>query len=311
MTIPLLLSIKDGCKFHGIAMERFYEYFGISRQGFDKASRKLNEELEMMNIITKSVHQYRLKFDRRAGSRSLFYNMNIKDIYGIGVTKFEQLMSKYGLTLLPIRTRVITTQSSLQSWNYPNLCNGLIVNQINQIVVGDLTYIAIGKNRYYMFCLIDVFSARIVGFCISERMRSKEAMSALFMWIKLRGKDNLFNCIHHTDGGTQYFAAKYLEHMTNTNLQISVARNCLQNGYAEQKNGLLKHHLIPTINSSSTSGIVKAVQEIIYFYNYHRKQQPLGWKSPVEFEKDHEKHPCRQLILHDHDGKAVQTRKVF
>lgn len=301
MIVPLLLSIQHGREVHGIAMERFYEYYGISRQGFGKASRKLKAEIGMMSIITKSVHHYRLKFDRRAGSRSLFYNLNIKGIYGIGVTKFERLMSKYGLTLLPIRTRVITTKSSLQSWNYPNLCNGLIVNQINQVVVGDLTYIAIGKNRYYMFCLTDVFSARIVGFCISERMRSREAMRALSMWIKLRGKDPIIDCIHHTDGGSQYFASKYLELITNANLQISVARNCLQNGYAEQKNGLLKNHLIPTIQLSSRSGIVKAVQEIINFYNYRRKQQPLGWKSPVEFEKHQATRPYRQMTLHDHE----------
>lgn len=300
MTIPLLLSIHKDRKVHNVAMERFYEYFGISRQGFDKASRKLTKELEMMESIIKSVEEYRLKYDRRAGSRSLFYNLNIKGIYGLGITKFEYLMSKYGLTLLPIRTRVITTKSSLQSWNYPNLCNGLIVNQINQVVVGDLTYIAIGKDRYYMFCLTDVFSARIVGFCISERMRSKEAMKALSMWITLRGESNLFNCIHHTDGGSQYFAAKYLGRMNNINLQVSVAKNCLQNGYAEQKNGLIKNHLIPTVNASSRSGIEKAVKEIIYFYNYCRKQKPLGWKSPVEFEKHLGTKPARQIILYNH-----------
>ncbi|MFN2422531.1 MAG: transposase, partial [Cryomorphaceae bacterium] len=151
-------------------------------------------------------------------------------------------------------------------------------------VVGDLTYIYIEGKRYFLFCLIDVYSAHIVGYSFSTRMRSIDAQQAARRWIKLRSSDALFGCIHHTDGGSQYFSGAYLAILNNLKALISCAGNCLQNGYAEQRNGLLKHHLLPTITTSTARGITIAVGHIISTYNKQRKQQALGWKSPVEFE---------------------------
>src|SRR5690606_15978156 len=129
MMVPLLLSLKAKQPSHNIA---------ISRQGFSKAVLLYRKEKEMMEALVPAVRSYRLKVDRRAGSRSLFHNLGIKSRYGIGTNKFEGMLSRYGLTLPALRTRVVTTKSSLQSWNYPSLVNGLSLNGTNQLVVGDL-----------------------------------------------------------------------------------------------------------------------------------------------------------------------------
>ena len=65
---------------------------------------------------------------------------------------------------------------------------------------------------------------------------------------------------------------------------MSVAQNCLQNGYAEQRNGLLKHHLF-AYGYSDLKGFRAELKAIDRFYNYERKQQRLGWRTPVEYEK--------------------------
>jgi len=283
--IPLLLAIKDKRAVHGIAMARFYAYFNISRQGFHQAAISLERTRLMMSEITNQVVAYRLHMDCRAGSRSLFYNLGIKQQFGLGVTKFEALMAEYGLTLKPLRLKVVTTKSVMQSWNYPNLANNLSIDNINQLVVGDLTYVYIDGKRYFLFCLTDVYSARIVGHHISKRMRSIEAQSALQKWLKLRESADLRGCIHHTDGGSQYFAEKYLKALNKHEMKISCAKNCLQNGYAEQRNGLLKHHMFPTMKTNDEQKVGIGVSRIINRYNLKRKQHALGWKSPVEFER--------------------------
>lgn len=285
MMVPLLLSIREAQGEHGIAMERFYRYVGISRQGFSKAAKGFAEENLLMEELIDLVKSYRQSKDRRAGSRSLFYNLDIKKRFGIGVNKFEQLMSAHGLILPPLSTRVVTTKSSMQSWNYPNLVNGLSINDINQAVVGDLTYIFIFGQRYFLFCLTDLYSGRIVGFCFSHNMRAKEAKEARDMWVRLRKKKNLKGCIHHTDGGTQYFSFLYLTSLKDLEVRISCAENCLMNGYAEQKNGLIKHHLLPTVRDMAGKGLYSEIKRIIRIYNHERKQEGLGWLSPVEFEK--------------------------
>jgi len=283
--VPLLQSLQGKQTDHGISMERLYRYAGISRQGFHQAVVRLGEDRGMFHEIERLVNEYREDKDRRAGSRSLFYNLNIKSRFNIGVNKFEQMLSANGLSLMPLRIRVVTTKSSMQSWNYSNLVNGLTINDINQVVVGDLTYVYLGSSKQYLFCLTDVYSSRMVGYHIGDSMRAVDANTALVKWKKLRGKKNIKGSIHHSDGGSQYFSALYLGELHRLRVRVSCAENCLRNGYAEQRNGLIKHHLIPTIKMGSLHELDKEMERIMYIYNYERKQEKLGWLSPVEFEE--------------------------
>lgn len=265
-------------------MEAVYGLLGTSRQGHHQRVRRQEGLDEMMERIKGMVKKYRKEKDARAGSRSLFHNLGIKGVFQIGVSKFEYLMSAYGLTLLPLRTRVVTTQSSLQSWNYKNLADGLKVTGINQIVAGDLTYVYIGRSLFYLFCLTDLYSYRIVGYCISERQRAKDAKIALEAWFDLRGRLAIKGCIHHTDGGSQYYSRLYLKGLADHGARPSVAQNCLQNGYAEQKNSLLKNHLIPTADTQNIKQLQMELLRMVTFYNHERKQEALGWRTPVEYE---------------------------
>jgi len=305
------MSIHSSIQDHEIPMERFYTYFDVTRQGYAKMKTKFKNQSGLMKKVVREIENYRSKIDRRAGSRTLYHNLSIKEKYRIGVTKFEQLVKEWGLSLAPMRVKVVTTQSCLQSWNYTNLSNGLTLKDINQLVVGDITYVSILEKRYFLFCLIDVFSSRIVGHHIGKRMRAKEAVQALKVCIKLRGENQLKNFIHHTDGGRQYFSKAYQLIIKETlDARISVAENCLANAYAEQRNSILKHHLIPTINLSKITKIEKEIKRIIYNYNHKRKQKALGWLTPVEFElKLKQENFNPKLVLHDHH-KNVPSKRI-
>lgn len=281
---------------HKIPMERFYTLSGISRQAFYQRLTRKKQQEKLWNCILPEVIKYRKEKDTRAGSRSLFYNLDIKSKYNIGVNKFEQLMATNRQTLRPLRVRIVTTQSVFQSWQYDNLINGLKITDINQVVVGDLTYVNIERFRYYIFCLTDLYSARIVGMECSHRMRSIESKKCLDEWISLRGIKNVGGCIHHTDGGSQYFSKLYLNTIQLYGIRLSVAENCLENGYAEQQNSMIKNHFISTLKNYQGKKLKNDIERIKYFYNHERKQQRLGWLSPVEFEQKWHQNPNRPRI---------------
>jgi len=213
---------------------------------------------------------------------------------------------------MPQRLKVVTTNSVSQSWNYDNLTNGLIIRGVYELVVGDITYLTIGKYRYYLFCLTDVFSMKIVGHCISNRMRKQEAMIALQMFIDQRGEVNSKRCVHHTDGGGQYFASVYLA-MYPSWLETSVAKSCLENGLAEQKNGYIKNHLVPIIKLKELKYVKQEMKRLIANYNTERKQEVLGWRTPLEVEKQasDENYGNRYFRLHDHVNNVPSNRFGF
>jgi len=312
MIVPLLSIIRIQLLGTRIPMTLFYTFYKISRQGYYQSVAYYKTKQKMMESIKTDVEKYRSEKDRRAGSRSLFYNLDIGKHYKIGVNKFERFMSASGLSLMPQRLKVVTTNSVSQSWNYDNLTNGLILRGVYELVVGDITYLTVGKYRYYLFCLTDVFSMKIVGYCISNRMRKQEAMVALQMFIDQRGVDRVIQCIHHTDGGGQYFAAAYLAMYPNW-LETSVAKSCIENGLAEQKNGYIKNHLVPTMKFKELKCVQKEMKRLIDFYNSERKQEVLGWRTPEEVEQQmiDEKYSNRYFRLHDHVNNVSSCRFGF
>lgn len=69
-------------------------------------------------------------------------------------------------------------------------------------------------------------------------------------------------------------------------MRISVSGNCLDNAYAEQRNSMIKHHFLPLKRGRNEIEFNKGLAEIQYEYNTNRKQNRLGWKSPLEFENE-------------------------
>lgn len=218
-----------------IRAEQVYAYFGKSRQGYFQAVARMGKLKATMEVVESQVDQYRSTKDANAGSRTLYYNLNIKEQYNIGVNKFEKLMSDYGLILRPVYTRIVTTKASSRSKKYTNLVAGLKVNNINQVIVGDLTYVYKDGQRYFVFSLFDLYSAMMVGIYGGERMRAIEGIRPLEQLINLRGIEAIKYCIHHTDGGSQYFSNRYMDLLDFVKMRISVSGNCLDNAYAEQR----------------------------------------------------------------------------
>jgi len=75
----------------------------------------------------------------------------------------------------------------------------------NQLWVADLTYVKTHSGCFYAAFIIDVFSRMVVGWQISESLRSDLAIDALEMavWNRTRAGHVLNGLIHHNDRGVQ------------------------------------------------------------------------------------------------------------
>lgn len=213
------------------------------------------------------------------GSRVMFYQLKIEKI---GINKFEKIVSEQGLTVKIKRKRIVTTDGFYEKSD-TNLINGLILDNINQVIAGDITYLILNDKTYYIFTLKDMYSKRIIGLYGSDSMMAIYAIITLDQAIKLRGSD-IYYCIHHSDAGSQYKSTAYKNKLNKYQIKMSIAENCLQNGMAEQLNGVLKNdYIIKDIKN--VKDLNKQLAEIKRLINEEKPVKELNYKTPVEFEQ--------------------------
>ena len=85
----------------------------------------------------------------------------------------------------------------------------------NRLWVADLTYVKTHVGWVYAAFIIDVFSRMIVGWQLSNSLRSDLAIDALEMaiWNRTRQGQVLDGLVHHSDKGVQYLSIRYSERL--------------------------------------------------------------------------------------------------
>ncbi len=160
----------------------------------------------------------------------------------------------------------------------------------NELWVSDLTYVRRGHGFVYVAFVIDVFSRRIVGWQISNSLRSDLALDALEQAITERLGEEGERLVHHSDRGVQYLSIRYTERLALAGIQPSVGSrgDSYDNALAETIIGLYKTELIyPRGPWRSMEDIELATLEWVWWFNNHRLLETLGNIPPAEYEEAH------------------------
>ena len=78
----------------------------------------------------------------------------------------------------------------------------------NRLWLTDITERRTGEGKLFLCAIKDVFSKRIVGYSIGDRMQARLAVDALNMAVAGRG--DVAGCIVHSDRGSQFRSRKVL-----------------------------------------------------------------------------------------------------
>jgi len=266
-------------------MEQLYEFIGETRQNYHQKLKRLSRQELIEQELLSLVLSYRVMHPRM-GSRQLYYTMKNQGQYmNYGVTKFEQFMSRKGLTVATKRSKKPRTSDGKGKGDYENLTNGLILDNINQLIVADITYYDIAECRCYIFALKDVYSQRFLGLIPSDNMMSLNALKCLEQMQKQRKQDKFPGCIHHSDNGSQYESDMYKDMLSEMGIKISRAENCVQNGSIEQMNHIVKNMYLDPWRIRTRKELAIACRKMIDVNNNERAIKQLGNLCPVDFKK--------------------------
>jgi transposase InsO family protein len=270
-------------------MKDVYEVAGLSRQALcQHRIRQLKKGLKAQKFFEQAD---KIREDHpKAGCRKMALDLRCS---GWGRDKTEQLLlaNGYRIQYPPNYRRTTYAQHHL---HYPNLIEGLELNDINQVLQTDITYYRVQEKFYYLVFLIDVYSRRIVGYAVNKTLEAEGNIKALNRFFASRGKCSLQEAIHHSDRGSQYIDKEYRQLLIEKKMKISMCSEAWRNAYTERINRTIKEEYLDGWKVNDYQSLSRGVTKAVRHYNNRRRHQSLGWKSPLQFEKEVEKLPIEQ-----------------
>jgi putative transposase len=160
------------------------------------------------------------------------------------------------------------------------------VTQQDRVWAGDITYIPTRRGWLYLAVVLDLYSRRVIGWSMSERIDKQLAIDALMMAIQKRRPAP--GLIHHSDRGIQYASSAYRAILKAHDMVQSMSGkgNCYDNACVESFFSNLKNeetfHRDFRERDEARAAIFKYIE---VFYNRQRSHQTLGYRSPEQFEE--------------------------
>ena len=185
------------------------------------------------------------------------------------------------------RFKVVTTNSNhnlpIAERHYK--IKNTVIEQPQQVWVGDITYIQTKEGWMYLATCMDAFTRKIVGWSLQNHMRVDLIADAFKMaW----GRKSTIPeaLIYHSDRGSQYTSLAYTACLQQQGISASMSAtgNCYDNAMKESFWATLKSECIIQPFATRAQARTAIFEYIEVFYNRQRLHSSLGYRSPDEYE---------------------------
>ena len=222
------------------------------------------------------------------GAKKVWRQMK-REQFEVARCTVTRLMRQMGLRGV-VRGRTFkTTIPELKAERPPDLvARNFTVDRPNRLWVADLTYVATWRGFVYVAFVIDAYSRRIVGWRVSNSLRTDLALDALEQAIYDRSHAEIEGLVHHSDRGVQYLSIRYTERLAEAGIEPSVgsAGDSYDNALAESVIGLFKTEVIRRRGPwRQIVDVEFATLEWVSWFNGRRLLEPIGYLPPVEYEE--------------------------
>jgi putative transposase len=159
----------------------------------------------------------------------------------------------------------------------------------DRLWVGDMTVLPTREGRLYLAAIVNAFSRRVVGRAMDDHQRLDLTERALDMALHHRQPSP--GLVLHHDRGSQYTGARYRAKAEAAKIQLSMSRPAMpyDNAMAESFFVTLKLELTDDRPFASREATRSALFEYVeLFYNRVRMHSALGYRSPMEAEKQYQ-----------------------
>jgi putative transposase len=268
------------CRLLQISRSGFYAWLERPMSDRERTDLALTAKIEAIHRRSKGVY----------GSPNI--HAELADDYAIhvGRKRVARLMRAAGLRGATLRRYIVTTQPDLQAPRAVDLVERqFYTDGPDRLWVADITYIPTWSGFLYLAMVLDVYSRRIVGWSMETHLRTELILAALNMAITQRRPEAV---IHHSDRGCQYTSYAFGKRCREAGVMPSMGSvgDAYDNAMAESFFATLERELLNRRRFKTQAEAKMAVFEWIEgWYNPHRRHSSLGYRSPVNYERAHQR----------------------
>ena len=275
------------------ALRRMCRVLDVSRSGYYAwLTRPLSGRAREDGILVGAIRAVHKRSHGTYGSPRVHQAL-VKLKYRCGRHRVARLMRQVGLHGVPRARKRRTTKPVAGRPVAPDrLQRDFTADRPNQKWVADITYIPTREGWLYLAVVMDLFSRRIVGWSMEQRMTDELVIQALGMAVV--GRRLSEELIHHSDRGGQYTSASTQALLDQHHIQASMGSrgDCYDNAAMESFVASLKrertHRRTYRARSEARLDLFWYIEA---FYNRQRLHSTLGYLSPAEYEERHAKTP--------------------
>ncbi|MFB9999494.1 MULTISPECIES: IS3 family transposase [Brachybacterium] len=158
-------------------------------------------------------------------------------------------------------------------------------DDVNELRLTDITEHRTDEGKLYLCAIKDVFSGRIVGYSISDRMKARLAVNALDNAVSRRS--DAAGCIVHSDRGSQFRSRKFVHALNRYRLIVSMGKvgAAGDNAAMESFFALLQKNVLDRKRWRTREELrIAIITWIERTYHRRRRQARLGRLTPIEYE---------------------------
>jgi putative transposase len=269
--------VRISCRALEVSPSGFYRWLNAA------PSRREAENAELLRDIEK-VHLASRKTYGSPRVHAQLCGMG----WECGRSRIERLMRLNGIRSRLKRKYRVTTDSKHSERIAPNLLErNFNVQEPNKAWVSDVTFLWTREGWLYLAVILDLFSRRVVGWSMSDRLTTGLVLGALDAALSTRKVIN--GLIHHSDRGKEYASQEFRDRLYKLGIRQSMSReaDCWDNAVAESFFHTLKAELGGIYCWKTRQEARTAVFEWIeVFYNRQRLHSTLGYVAPAVYEQE-------------------------
>lgn len=267
--------------------------YGVTRGGFyawqrRQPSARTSEDVRLIERI-RQVHQQsrgcygsprvarQLRCEGEAiGRRRVARLMRRAQLQGRSARRYHRSM---------VRQRAFFT-------SVPNHQRAYVTQALNQVWLGDVTYLKVAGQWRYLAVVMDRHSRRVLGWSLSARRDA--ALTGEALRHSVRKRPAVTGLMFHSDRGIEYAAFDYRHELARLGILQSMNRpgKINDNAHMESFFHSLKAEDLHGRRFDNDEQLRQALRSYITFYNQQRLHSALRYLAPATFERQRSLQPC-------------------